>query len=147
MIRHVWSVLCQSASIDAQTNNVSLFNALENIIVLGELSKEKPFILSCEIVSLWAREHEDKPASGQLRACFISPEGRNPQSIVLDIDLTKTPFHRTRLTIGALPVISTGWFEFVIDFRLAGEENWRPAARLPFLLSTQSVESLVNHHK
>lgn len=147
MIQHVWSVICQSASIDVQTNSVSLFNTLENIVVLGELSKERPFILSCEIMSLWVREHEDEPVSGQLQAYLVSPEGKDPQSIVLDIDLTRTPFHRTRLTIGALPILSTGRFEFCIDYRLAGEEEWRPAARLPFLLSTQSIESLVDHQQ
>lgn len=144
MIQHVWSVLCQSASIDVQTNSVSLLNTLENLVIFGEPSKEMPFILSCEIVSLWVREKEDEPASGQLQVYFVAPDGRDPQSAVLDIDLTKTTYHRTRLTIGALPLFSTGRFEFCIDFRLVGEEDWRPAARLPFLLTSQPLERLNN---
>ncbi len=51
------------------------------------------------------------------------------------------------MTVGALPILSSGRFEFCIDYRLAGEEEWRPAAQLPFLLSTQFIESPVNHQK
>jgi len=145
MIQHVWSILCQSASIDVQTNNVSLFNVMENIVVPSQPSPEKPLVLSCEIISLWAREKIDEPANGQLQVNFVNPDGRDSQSIILDIDLTKSPLHRTRLTIGALPITTTGRFEFRIDYRLMGEENWLTVARLPLFLSSQQPEKVVNN--
>jgi hypothetical protein len=140
MIQHVWSVVCQSASFDAQTNSVSLFNTLENLLVFGTPSKEKPFILSCEIVSLWAREKQEVPCSGQMQVSLNIPGTDAPHTISLEIDLTKTPFHRTRITIEAIPMIVTGRFEFLVEYRLAGKENWDTAAKLPFIVSSQNLE-------
>jgi hypothetical protein len=143
MIQHVWSVLCQRASFDAQTNSVSLFNTLDNLLVLGIPSKETPFVFSCEIVSLWVREKEETPCSGQMRAYLDTPVDGIPQAISLEIDLTRTPFHRTRISIGALPMTATGRFEFQIEYRLAGEDTWRPAAKLPFIVKSQKPENIV----
>jgi hypothetical protein len=144
MIQHVWSVLCQSAAIDTQTNNVSLFNAFEKLQVFGVPSEERPFILSCEIVSLWTREDLDKPCSGQVRVSFFVSTEKVPQTILLDIDLTRTPFHRTRITISSLAMITTGRFEFLVDYHLAGQETWQPAARLPFIVSSQTPEESIS---
>jgi hypothetical protein len=138
MIQHVWSVACQSASFDTQTNRVSLLNTLENVLVLGTLTREKPLLLSCEIVSVWAREKDNAPCSGQMRAIFLSPEGGSPPPISLEIDLTKTPFHRTRISLASLPVVSTGRFEFLIEYQNSGQTEWQPAAHLPFLVISQS---------
>jgi hypothetical protein len=140
MIQHVWSVLCQSASFDAQTNRVSLFNTLENLIVFGTPTKERPLVISFEIVSLWARQQDDTPCSGQMRTYLNLPGEEAPQIITLEIDLSKTPFHRTRITIGAFPVTRTGRFEFQIEYRLADEETWHPAATLPFIVSSQKLD-------
>lgn len=138
MIQHVWSVACQGASFDVQTNSVSLFNTLENVLVLGTLSKERSLLLSCEIVSFWSRENDDAPCSGQMRASLISPNGEVPKPISLEIDLTKTPFHRTRIAIVAMPLITVGRFEFLIEYQNNGEAEWKQAARLPFLIISQS---------
>ena len=142
MIQHVWSVACQNASFDTQTNSVSLLNALENLIVFGEPSKESPVPLSCEIVSLWAREQGEVECSGQMRVLLELPGQKTPEIITLDIDLTRTPFHRTRITIGVLPLTASGRFEFQVEYRLTGEELWRPAAKLPFLVTSQKLEDI-----
>lgn len=147
MIQHVWSVACQSASFDTQTNSVSLLNTLENIIVFGEPTQETPAPLSCEIVSLWARESADAGGSGQMRVLLNLPGGKPPDVIMLDIDLTRTLFHRTRITIGVLPLTSSGRFEFQVEYRLAGEETWQLAAKLPFVVLVQKLENIApaNH--
>jgi hypothetical protein len=142
MIQHVWSVVCQSASFDAQTNSVSLFNTLENLLVFGAPSKERPFILSCEIVSLWARENADLPCSGQMQVSLKLSDNEKPHTVSLEIDLSKTPFHRTRITIGAIPMTTTGRFEFLVEYRISAKDDWTTAARLPFIVTARSPESL-----
>lgn len=144
MIHHVWSVVCQSASFDAQTNSVSLFNTLENLLVFGAPSKERPFILSCEIVSLWARENADIPCSGQMQVSLKLPENETPHTVSLEIDLSKTPFHRTRITIGAIPMTTTGRFEFLVEYRISEKDAWTTAAKLPFIVTSRSPEDLIS---
>jgi hypothetical protein len=137
MIQHVWSVVCQSASFDVQSNNASLFNVLESILIVGTPSKEKPLLLSGELVSLWSRENDDAPGSGRMRISLLSPEGETTKPISLDIDLTKAPFHRTRVRIATLPLMSTGRFEFLVEYQNKDESEWKQAARLPFLVISQ----------
>jgi hypothetical protein len=140
MIQHVWSVLCQSASFDMQSNTVSLFNIIENFIVFGAPSKGTPLILSCEIVSLWTRDAEDVPESGQMQVYLMQGDKKAADAVIsLEIDLKKTPFHRTRISIGALPLFSTGRFEFHVEYKLAGEDTWQHPARLPFYVIQQPV--------
>jgi hypothetical protein len=140
MIQPVWSVLCQSASFDMQNNTVSLFNTIENFIVFRAPSKEIPLILSCEIVSLWTRATESVPTSGQMQVYLMQGDKKAADAVIsLEIDLKKTPFHRTRISIGALPLFSTGRFEFCVEYKLTGEHAWQHAARLPFYVIQQPM--------
>jgi hypothetical protein len=63
-----------------------------------------------------------------------------PHMVSLEIDLSKTPFHRTRITIGAMPMMVIGRFEFLVEYRLTGKETWETATRLPFIVTSQNLE-------
>ncbi|HKZ36127.1 MAG TPA: hypothetical protein VJ184_00650 [Chryseolinea sp.] len=137
MIRHIWSVLCQSASFDAQTNNVSLQNILESIIVFGEPDAAHPAIVQAEIVSLWARGTIDVPAIGQMQAYYIDPNGNQAPPITLELNLSQGVFHRTRINIPGLPLIAKGEYIFRVEYQLQGDNKWVLAATIPLLVLTQ----------
>lgn len=134
MIKHIWSVLCQSASFDAQTNRVSLFNVIESFNFSKSPSVEHPILISCEIISLWARE-PDAPITGEMQIFLNAPETKFEQPISLNIDLTQSIFHRTRLSINALALTSPGRYEFEIQYREKGNPDWFSAAKLPIVVS------------
>jgi len=140
MIRHIWSVLCQSASFDAQTNNVSLQNILESIIVFGEPDATHPAIIQAEIVSLWARENIGLPATGQMQAYYIDPNGNLASPITLELNLSQGIFHRTRINIPGLPLIAKGEYIFRVEYQLQGDDKWVLAATIPFLVLTQPAQ-------
>jgi hypothetical protein len=140
MIRHVWSVVCRSVSIDRQTNSVSLLNILETLVVPGEPTVENPVPLSCEVLSLWALEQVEDSCSGQMRVRLKQPGQEEQDIILLDIDIAHSAFHRTRINIGALPLFSSGWFEFRVEYRAAGEGTWRQAAGIPFQVVVKGGE-------
>jgi hypothetical protein len=137
MIRHIWSVLCQSASFDAQTNSISLLNVLEQIITFGEPSVDRPGIVQAELVSLWKREQLDSPSSGKMQAFYIDPTGKQSDPISLEINLSQSNFHRTRLSLPGFPLIATGEYIFHIEYQVQGEEQWRPAAEIPLVVLAQ----------
>jgi hypothetical protein len=138
MIRHIWSVLCQSASFDIQTNNVSLQNVLESIIVVGELDASHPIFVQAEIVSLWARENINLSAVGKMRAHFIQPDGKKAPEINLDINLTQGIFHRTRINITpGLVLVEKGEHIFHIEYQIKGDDNWLLAAKIPLIVVNQ----------
>jgi len=137
MIRHVWSVLCQNASFDMQTKSVSLLNVLETAIALREPSAEKPAVISAELVSLWLREPDETPISGQARVFSISPGLEKSEPIVLEIPANPAPFHHTRLTITSFPISQKGMYQFHVEFRLQGNVKWKAVAAIPYLMRSQ----------
>jgi hypothetical protein len=137
MIRHIWSVLCQSASFDVQTNNVSLLNIVEAITVSGDLNPAHPAIVQAELVSLWHRENIDTAASGKMRLFYIDPNGNQSNPIFLPIDLTRSPFHRTRINIPGLPIISRGSYTFNVEYQLQDRDEWSLVAQLPLVVLVQ----------
>jgi hypothetical protein len=137
MIRHVWSVLCQTASFDSLTNSVSLLNTLESIIALGDPNPEHPVLFQAELVSLWTRKDIDKPVLGKMRVNYTDPNGVDGDHIILDVDLSKTHFHRTRLTIPGLLIISKGIYTFKIEFQDKDEGQWSLGAEIPLLVVVQ----------
>jgi hypothetical protein len=137
MIRHIWSVLCQSASFDAQTNNMSLLNVWEQITTFGEPSVDRPGVIQAELVSLWKREQLDSPGSGKMRTFYIDPTGKQSDPISLEINLSQSNFHRTRLSLPSFPLIATGEYIFHIEYQVQSEEQWRPAAEIPLVVLAQ----------
>jgi len=134
MIQHVWSVLCKNASFDVQTNSASLLNIVETIIAFGNPTIEKPVLLSMEVVSLWARGKDNIPTMGESKVSIIGQDVVDVKPITLEINLSKTSFHRTRITIDGFPIAKAGRYEFCIEYSMENENDWRPAARIPFIV-------------
>ncbi len=74
MFNHIWSVICQSSSIDRQNNSISLFNCIESINVKGEKTDILP--INFNIVSCWTIDHPEKKNNLVFRIEIIDPEGK-----------------------------------------------------------------------
>jgi hypothetical protein len=62
----IWAVLCQNAVIDKYTNNISLFNIIEEIMVSADVPQEESgedfgvgIPVNMELVTLWTRSNQD----------------------------------------------------------------------------------------
>ncbi len=138
MIRHVWSVLCQKTSTDAETNTVSMFSVYESIGSNEGPTEQKPVIIPIELITLWAREGVDVPCKGEMRMYYISPNGVKAPDIELDIDLEKTFFHRSILRTNALPIVNSGMYNFFVEYRMDKKEEWKIAAKIPLLVNVEA---------
>lgn len=62
-MKHIWTVLCQKSSIDVETNQLSLFNCLEEINLTLEnteaLNNNLVIPVEFQLVSYWSREQAD----------------------------------------------------------------------------------------
>ena len=105
-------------------------------------------VFSGEIVSLWTRSKEDVPVSGQMQVYLMQADKKASDSVIsLEIDLNKTPFHCTRINIGGLPLFSTGRYEFCVEYKLAVNDPWQSAARLPFYVIQESLPQMEMQNK
>jgi hypothetical protein len=133
MIRHIWSVLCSKASIDRQTNNVSLFEVLESVQFATDREVQFPANLpfTGTIVSLWARQDPNTPVAGQMRVRLLSPTGDELLNHPAVIELQGASRTRNLVNLNGIRIAGNGWHEFEISWRLTDDDLWHQVASLP----------------
>lgn len=141
MIRHVWSVVCSKASIDNDTNNISLFEVLEQVQVSQwpqdvpqDAVPLAPFPM--EIVTLWMREPLNEPQSGECRAIVHSPRGKSAVSAAQVMDLAKFRRFRSRFRFPGLPIDGPGICEIEIQYRRGSEDSWEVVGKVPIEITS-----------
>lgn len=143
MIEHIWSVLCSRGIIDRDSNNVSLFEVLEQLNVSAPPpvteESEIPFlIISCELVTLWARSNPAEPARGRARVRISAPSGKTYPVADYDIDLSSYLRYRARNRIGTLPIPEGGFYRIRVQVQDEDQEQWRDVASVPLQVVVQA---------
>jgi hypothetical protein len=134
----IWAVLCQSSVIDRDTNNISLFNVLEELTAISAAPQEGtkgstpakgiPYIF--DLVTLWSRSMQEIPEQGYGRVRLFTPEGESPLGSEYEVDLTRYLRLRTRLHISGFPLKGEGIYRFVIDGK-SETGDWTPMFEVP----------------
>ena len=136
MADHIWSVLCKDSVADAETNNVSLFNIVEqiNLIATPEAIAERrlPDVINVSMVllTLWTRSDADEPESANGRVILESPTGKVLYKRDYSIALKKTARHRYRLIFSGINFDGFGRYRFIVKKKIKGD-RWSIVARVP----------------
>jgi hypothetical protein len=139
MINHIWTVLCSRSIIDSETNNITLFEVLEQLTLAGPpLAREIAIPLHFEVVSLWSRARDDQPSRGRARLLLITPSGTVVKNQEYDIDLSVYSRSRTRVRVIGLPVPEAGHHQFCVQLRVEEETEWRDVAKIPLQIVLQT---------
>ena len=128
MPRHVWTMCCENAVVDARTNNVSLINAIEQISVPAAA----PVIaMRLVIVSLWAR---DSGGHVPVKCRFLwQGPGERDSSLLGEFSAEIEPEkRRSRLFIHAdrLDLWGPGDYSLVTELQ-DPDGAWRVVSRYP----------------
>jgi len=94
--------------IDSETNNVSIQDVIEQIIINAEPTENGFLPFPLELITLWGRKELDKPDSGTERVSFITPSGNSTVISEAKIDLSKVERHRPRVRFPGLPISEGG---------------------------------------
>lgn len=137
MAEHAWSVLCYKGCVDRFTNQISLLDVFEELVIdpdeavpTGEML---PVRLS--LVTLWIRSEPERPEKGKARIRFQTPAGSTArEEYELDVDLESGLWGRTILRMVALPFSGDGLYRFTVDQWEAESENWMSCASVPLLI-------------
>jgi hypothetical protein len=138
MIEHVWSVLCSQAVIDRDTNNISLFNALEQVTIPASPPPGGALVMQYEVTTFWARVGE--PVEGKMRLRVLGPEGQALLATEAGLDLVTAERTRNRLLFQQLPIVGEGIYRFVLDLFDDAEAEWVQVARLPLQVKFADVD-------
>lgn len=137
MIDHVWSVVCSRSATDRETNNVSLFEVIEQLNVLGPLPDGANVALpiSYELVSLWSRADPAEPEESTARLTLIAPNDTEIHVQEFAINLTGNVRMRTQLRSLGFPVRGAGRYTFKVEIRRL-DDHWDTVARIPVQLDS-----------
>src|SRR6266436_4257430 len=108
MIDHVWSVVCSRSATDRETNNISLFEVIEQLNVLGPLpdpAARAAAPIPFEIVSLWARSQPAEAEESTGRLTLIAPNGNEAYAQTFPVNLTENLRMRTQMRSMGFPLL------------------------------------------
>lgn len=129
MFKLGWFTFCESAVVDNLTNNISLFNAVEQI-----QAAEFPIAMPNAVFAIYAyREDQEDFSRARLeyRVNVVRPDGE--VRVLFDQVIESTnPRHRIRASARGLLLDVPGLRWFTLELK-AKDGTWAEVARLPFL--------------
>jgi len=142
MIRHIWTVICLRAVIDKESNNVSLFDVLEEVrITTSESNIEEPMIpfpVKIAWVTTWQREPIEYPGHSRGKDTILSPTGKIVVENEYPIDLSKHKRLRTKRNVANFPVSESGMYSFRTQIWNEEKNAWEGVSDIPVDISVET---------
>lgn len=121
MLKHIWTVLCSRSIIDAETNNISLVDVIEQVELKkapkdsgkGSIEEKLVLPLTFTLVNFWVKEKDAKEFKGFLEIEFSDPRDKVLSTIgyVFDVPVANRRM-RTRTIVAGLTVNESGIYKF-----------------------------------
>lgn len=137
MVKHIWSVLCQSSTIDQDDSSLSISNVLDtiNIRLKDEEQKSVKFAipLNFEVVSLLSKSDLKNKEKVQIKVAILNTEmdklGDFSASVVIPADKKRM---RSRIKMSGMPIKGQGDYIFLVSMKTKKDKEFRNIAELPF---------------
>lgn len=142
----IWALLCETAIVDRDTNNISLVNIVDEMTVpapppqglLGPVI-ERIEVLDLRLAILWARSISDVPESGEGRITVVAPDDSISVSPEVEVDLSQSQRMRAvgHLLESPFPSWQEGQYLFKIESRTE-DLDWQEMFELPLWVKVQT---------
>lgn len=149
-LKVIWAVLCRNSAIDKDTNNVSLFEIIEEITFPAPPPEppqwqQLPARLSLaplfQLIILWTRSNQEVPEQGRGRVRILLPANdREAMAQEFEVDLTQYLRLRNRINVPGFPVGPEGIYRFVVE-SMTGPSEWAQVFELPVRVVIQRQDS------
>jgi hypothetical protein len=131
MIDHIWTVVCSASVVDRNTNNISLFNVIEQIRIPAHYQPDSAVAIPLDVSTLWSRHEIDTPSQERARLSLLSPSNEELRQQDFEIDLRESARHRSRIHFNVLPVGGHGKHVFRVELWNEQEAEWECVADIP----------------
>ena len=137
MVKHIWSVLCQSSTIDQDDNSLSLSNVLDTINIKLKDKRRKlvkfAIPLNFEVVSLLSKSDLKSEEKVQIKVAILNAAmdklGDFRASVVIPADKKRM---RSRIKMSGLPIKGEGDYVVLVGMKTEKDKEFRNIAELPF---------------
>ena len=133
----IWAVICESSSTDQETNNISLFNLLDEIHLpeppnyAQEAGNSLIAPVRLSLVALFTRSESDQSEEQEARIVVHFPDDGEPYIFgTFEVDLESVHRLRAKFNLPGIPVRSEGEYLYRIQ-GLDQSEEWHDLFELP----------------
>lgn len=136
-LEHIWSVVCSNSSIDQETNNISLYNVLEQVNIaaadLEKMASKDKIVLSFmyEIISLWQKTARDQDVNRIGKIECVDPDGNKLDEREFEIAMKKGINRlRTIAKVNGFRFTKPGVYNLNVSIKQS-DDSWAKVASLP----------------
>jgi len=136
-MRHIWSLLCSRSVTDKVSNNVSLFEVLEEIHLPPGVAEKKGgsteviVPMPADWVTLWARSKKEKPETVLVKDTILSPSGKILGEREYSVNLQENGRSRAIRRIPLPPSDKSGVYRFRTQVKDEEQKSWRRVSEIP----------------
>lgn len=140
-MKHIWSIVCKSSSIDFESNLLSIFDCVEEIgmsIDKESISGNKKLLIPVEfdIISLWSVEDVSNGERENIRWEVVSPSGQVLSELRREIKSSKNSKRlRNRIAVSGLPVTESG--RYYMRLSILGGEKYKTLSEIPIEINIE----------
>ena len=143
-MKYIWSVLCRSSQIDIDTNNVSISNVFEQLVVTLDPSEKKieavNIPIEYEVVSFWVKETQEKKVKAEITLDIIDPQQKILKSFPQIGEMPEAMKRlRTRFRIQGLGLTTSGIYKFVVKIKEESKKDFRVVSEVPLEILLNTV--------
>lgn len=148
-MKHIWTVVCQNSQIDRDTNNLSITNVLEQLVISVNSANTKTNIqinipLVYEVVSFWVKEEGEKIVKADVIVEIVDPRGAVLKSFKQPIEMLENiKRFRTRFQIQGIGLTITGNYKFIIKVKESKDKEFKIVSEVPLEVHINSASSLL----
>lgn len=136
-----WAIICESAVTDQETNNISLFNLLDEMQLPeppDPATEQSPPVMAAVqllMVALFSRSDLERGEKEQARITINFPTAIEAQALpTFEIDLENAHRLRAKFNIAGFPVAGEGIYHFRIQ-QLNCDGDWSDLYEVPLQVS------------
>jgi len=138
-IKHIWTLLCRRSVIDNETNNLSLYDILEQLTIkinVKKNSEEKIYNINIpieyEVISFWTKSPDISEFNGELKLDIVNPKGKILKFFEKPLTIPKDKRRlRSRIRISGFIADMEGIYTFRMNYRETAEDQYTKTADIP----------------
>lgn len=154
-IQHAWTILSSGVSIDQDSNNLTLFNLIDQVVIpkshLIEMplvgGEKKPAIpVAFVVVTQWRKLKDGAAVKGEAMVELIDPSGVSRQKAYYSMSFSeKVERFRSRVQWNGVRVTTSGNYTFRVSLKEEEQKEFEPVGEA--YLKVELIEDPIKKRK
>jgi hypothetical protein len=138
-VTHLWSILCAGSSLDKESNNLTLYNVIEQLTISRPktVAENTPIQLPLymELITTWKKIFPEDFVESEIKIDIVAPNGKILSEINYNFEIPKDKQRHRQITkMSGFAVTDAGEYLFRIHARETKKDNFVSVGEVPLLV-------------